>query len=153
MAFSLLYYRFILVQVKPRPLCYTRCEVFKIMTRDRRRTLLIAKKTSFKFQGATSLQLISPRNNRFLSVTSSFCQELAYVPRYSVKVPSQANFFWNALNLLDSSKGVGAICLLKSHMDRTLSATRKLSSSKISRVEVQDSRHNAQFHFFSGNGL
>lgn len=40
------------------------------------------------------------------------------------------------------SKGLLAICLWKSHMDRTIGDTRKPLSSKGSRVEVWNSRHN-----------
>lgn len=40
------------------------------------------------------------------------------------------------------TKGLLAICLWKSHMDRTIGDTRKPLSSKGSRVEVWNSRHN-----------
>lgn len=45
------------------------------------------------------------------------------------------------------SKGLLAICLWKSHTDRTISATGKLLSLKESRVEFRSSRHNTWLHF------
>ena len=59
-------------------LYYTSCEVFKLVTRDRREILLIARKSSLK--ASVSQKHLKPMNLQLVVLSqSNLYQELAYV--------------------------------------------------------------------------